>query len=239
MAFSAPDIAQAPITLAAGPDKIVVTGCTKAVAALTMEPSPLTIISGAVIASSSRMACTAVIKAWIKGIMRAFKLAVRARLGAPRLVANSWPQVTGIPVSSLTNACKRNSWVGLRTPNWAETENADTLSLLARIAALAASSSNASRACPLALCPPDKRIICSSSKISRKPLLVTCVSLKPASRAHIGAPLPSTTALVVRVVERETNSIWPIYWLGILRKDSPIPMVRSCRVVKLFTANRT
>ena len=64
MARRRPLRAQAPITLAAGPESTVVTGCCSALAALTTLPSPRTTISGASMPRAASVACTDSISVW-------------------------------------------------------------------------------------------------------------------------------------------------------------------------------
>ena len=89
IALSSPDNWQAPITLAAGPESTVPIGFSIALSRLASEPSPLTSISGASILWRARIFCTEVINSLIGGTMRAFRAAVSARRGAPRLEASS------------------------------------------------------------------------------------------------------------------------------------------------------
>ena len=85
----------APTTLAAGPDKMVSTGYSSATWALMSDPSPLTIMSGASIDSSTSTRDNASIRCRICGVSRAFSTAVNARRGASSLELNSCAQVTG------------------------------------------------------------------------------------------------------------------------------------------------
>ena len=176
MAFWVPASAHAPSTLAAGPDSTVATGRCSALCTLTKLPSPLTTISGAWIPRSLSVARTDSIMRCTKGIIRAFSAVVRARRGAPKLLASSWPQVTGLSHSSRTQARSCISWARLRTAKVPEMANALTRLTWAWMAALAAASSNAHRACPAASCPPAKETIASWPNSSIKPLALICRS---------------------------------------------------------------
>ncbi|MNE74559.1 hypothetical protein D3C80_1706450 [compost metagenome] len=99
-----------------------------ALPALTSEPSPLTIISGAWISSLASRPWTESINWLTWAIMRAFSAAVSARRGAPSDDASSWPQLTGLPARLLTSSCTRSSWQGLRTLKLAEMAKAETRS---------------------------------------------------------------------------------------------------------------
>ena len=177
MAFCRPLSAHAPSTLAAGPDKTVLTGRCRALATLISEPSPLTIISGASICRWARVRCTESIRVLTCEIMRAFSAAVSARRGAPRLDASSWPQVTGTSHSSCTQARTCISWAGLRTAKVAEIAKAETRLACLAMAARQAASSSAASATPPASWPPGRLSIASIPSRSSSPLVLTwCAS---------------------------------------------------------------
>ena len=87
--LSSPCRKPAPTTLAAGPESTVSTGYSSATSAFMSVPSPLTIITGAVIPSRSSTRRTAASRCAIWGVRRAFSAAVRARLGASSLELSS------------------------------------------------------------------------------------------------------------------------------------------------------
>ena len=104
-----------PTTLAAGPERMVSTGYSRASAESMSEPSPLTTISGERMPRSASMARTEPIRSPRRGIRRAFRAVVRARREACRLLVSSWPQVTGRPQCSRTRRRTAFSCAGLRT----------------------------------------------------------------------------------------------------------------------------
>ena len=162
-----------------------------------------------------------------------------ARRGAPRLDANSWPHVTGTSHNSFTHARTCISCAGLRTPNVAEIAKAETRFLWFRIAARVAASSSVWVGNPPASCPPGKQTIASLPRRSTSPLLLTCSASYPSNKTQTGEPLPSTTELVVKVVDKETkvtrvNKSW-----GNLSKEAAMPSDRSKRVVRLLAEART
>ena len=239
MALATPLRAQAPITLAAGPLSTVPTGRASALAALISVPSPLTIISGASILRVCRVRLTESISAFTCVIMRALSATVMARRGAPRLLANSWPQVTGLSVSSVTHSRNCNSCCGLRTAKLAEIAKALTRGACLRMAALDASSSNGVMALPPASCPPGSDTMASDPSNSTMPLALICAASYPASSTQTGEPLPSTTELVVSVVDSETSATRSSAACGNLSSAPPMPTARSNRVVRLLAAAMT
>ena len=174
MALSSPLKAQAPSTLAAGPDKTVLTGRCKALCTLMSEPSPLTSISGASIWRAASVRCTESIRVLTCEIMRALRAAVSARRGAPRLEASSCPQVTGVSLCSCTQARNWFSCAGLRTAKVAEIANADTRPACLTMAARQAASSSAHKGRPAASCPPARLSIASRPSKSPSPLVLIC-----------------------------------------------------------------
>ena len=86
--------------------------------------------------------------------MRAFRAAVIARRGAPRLDDSSCPQLTGRCVSSRTQARIWISCAGLRTLKVAEIAKAETRGVCATMAARAAASSSSCVGLPIASWPP-------------------------------------------------------------------------------------
>jgi hypothetical protein len=176
MASAWPLSAQAPSTLAAGPDNTAPTGRRSARATLTSVPSPCTSISGASMRCRASVWRTASISAFTNETMRALSAAVNARRGAPRLEASSWPQVTGLSHSRSTHARNCSSCAGLRTPKLAEIANADTRGAWRSIAAQAMASSSGATANPPASCPPGKATMASAPSSSTRPLDLICAA---------------------------------------------------------------
>ena len=112
---SSPDRWRAPTRLAAGPERMVSTGQVSASSALISEPSPFTTISGALMPLRASSPSTAWISCCNCGMRRALSAAVSARRGASSLEVSSWPQVTGLPVSSRISRRTAISCAGLRT----------------------------------------------------------------------------------------------------------------------------
>ena len=193
----------APTTLAAGPDRMVSTGHSSAIAAFINEPSPLTIISGASIDSSVSTRFNASIRCRIWGVSRAFNAAVRARRGASSFDVNSCAQVTGLWDSARIIWRARNSCAGLRTEKFAATANASTRASCSRTArSMAASSSNADSS-PVALWPPLTRTTTPSCRCN--PVRSAIASSNPIRNVQTGLKRLSTTAFVARVVDTETR----------------------------------
>ena len=115
-----------PMTLAAGPDRVVSTGRSRATSASISDPSPLTTIRGAWIPCVVRNWRIWRINWCIKGISRALRATVSALSGASSRVVSSWPQVTGTSVKRRTSCFTRSSCLGLRTPKNPETAKAVT-----------------------------------------------------------------------------------------------------------------
>ena len=84
--------------------------------ARTSEPSPRTTISGAAMFRLASVSWTSVISSRSGRIRCALSATVVARRTALSWLVSSWPQVTGLPVSSSTRPRTRSSCVGLRTP---------------------------------------------------------------------------------------------------------------------------
>ena len=110
-----PDRNFAPITLAAGPERMVSIGRCATASASASVPSPFTIISGASTPCRCMETRTAATSATMRAMMRAFSAAVSARRGASSAWARSLESVVGRPVSSAASARTRRSWAGLRT----------------------------------------------------------------------------------------------------------------------------
>ncbi len=116
----------------------------------TVLSGPAASVIGASISWRARIFCTEPINSLIGGTMRAFSAAVSARLGAPRLEASSCPQMTGMPVNSVTIFLSRTSWLELRVPNMLEIAKAETWSLSFSMASCAAVSSSGECSLPTA-----------------------------------------------------------------------------------------
>ena len=215
------------------------TGRCSALCTLIRLPSPLTIISGASIRRAASVLRTEPISNVTCEIMRALSATVMARRGAPRLDASSWPQVTGLSHNSSTRARRRNSCAGLRTPKLAEIAKADTRGAWRTMALRAAGSSRGVNSKPPASCPPGKATMASLPSNSVRPLALTCAASYPASSTHTGEPLPSTTELVVRVVDKETKATSCNRSAGNWSNAPPMPTARSKRVVRLLAVATT
>ena len=225
----------APTTLAAGPDRRVSTGYSSATSARIKEPSPLTIISGASIDSSSSTRVSASIRCRICGVSRAFSVAVRARLGASSFEVKSCAQVTGLRDRARMIWRARSSWSGLRTEKFAATANASTPAWVSSTARRTAASSSGADSSPVAAWPPAMR----TSRLSRRcrPERSTMASSKPMSSVHTGLKRPSTTALVASVVDTETRSMSARVRrsgraASTARIADPMPIARSHGVVR-------
>ena len=196
----------APTTLAAGPDRIVSTGYSRATSARISEPSPLTIISGAAIASASSTWPSASIRWRICAVRRALSAAVSARRGASSLELSSCAQVTDLRDTARISCRTRSSCAGLRTENRAATAKASTRASQARTASSTAASSSGASSSPVASWPP--RACTSRLAPSRcSPERSTIASSKPTTSVQMGLKRFSTTELVASVVETDTSRI--------------------------------
>ena len=196
----------APTTLAAGPDRTVSTGYSRATSARISVPSPLTIITGAVIDSRSSTRRSASSRCAICGVRRAFRAAVSARFGASSCELSSWLQVTGLGQMARIRSRARRSCAGLRTENIEATAKASTCAPCSRTAASMAASSSGCDSSPVpswppptrTMTPPPPRLRCERS---------TIFSSKPMRRVQMELKRFSTTALVASVVDTDTSAM--------------------------------
>ena len=199
------------------------------------DPSPLTIMSGASIDSSTSTRDSASIRCRICGVSRAFSTAVNARRGASSLELNSCAQVTGFLDSPRMIWRARSSCAGLRTEKFAATANASTRVSCRATAASMAASSSALHSSPVAEWPPW---ILTTAPAPRLPMPERSVmaSSNPISKAHTGLKRFSTTALVASVVDTETRLTSPRPAVdgnssSTARMALPIPIARFHGVV--------
>ena len=100
--------ALAPMMEAAGPDKMVSTGRSFATDSSINEPSPFTIINGALMSIRSCTRFSEAIRSAMMGMRRALSTAVMVRSLKPRAEESSCPQTTGCLVMRLHHVLDRH-----------------------------------------------------------------------------------------------------------------------------------
>ena len=207
MKLCKPESHWAPTRLAAGPESTVSIGRVATLCASARLPSPFTIISGQAMPSCAIARPTASISPDTRAIKRALSVAVRARRGASKEEDSSVDRVTGLPVSATIRSRACNSCAALRTAKAEATAMASTLGAMATKAARRASVSKGMRASPLWSWPPSITARAMPGKALAMPVRSTMAASKPISTTPTALPWPSTTALVAKVVETETNEM--------------------------------
>ena len=238
----APVSQRAPTMLAAGPERIVSIGRSRAIAAEISAPSPRTTIRGASMPMLAKWRALAATNRSIRPIRRAFRTAVRARFGPFKFADNSWLQVTGRPVTRRIRSRAAISCAGLRVAKCEATAKPITASPISATCACSAAISNAAFSLPVWLCPPSNRMTGSPFRASVKPPRSRSPASNPMNTNATRPPWPSTKAFVASVVDNDTNATSPAATPASISAAStarPMPNAKSSRVVSDFAVPMT
>ena len=194
----------APEIDAAGPDKIVSIGFSRATSADTKAPSPRTTIRRASIPTWAKWPSQALINPSIIPIKRAFSTAVNARFGPPNADDSSCEQVTGFPVKSRIRSRAATSCAALRVAKLAAMANPVTPTSRPRTTLSNAAKSNGTTSVPAWEWPPANAITGSPRNASVRPARPNSAGSNPINTSAMRPPWPSTNAFVASVVDRDT-----------------------------------
>ncbi len=216
---------------AAGPERMVSTGLSLATDSSIREPSPLTIIRGAVIPVLFCTFFSDMMRSVIIGISRALRTAVMVLSLNPRAEDSSCPHTTGRSVALLISSLTAISCSGFRTLRYEETAKASTLVFTDSTNSLAPSMSSSAFLSPWRLWPPSSCTISSTGTLAA----ASC----PMTISPTRQPFPSTTEFVASVDEIPMSRTHRNNERSNFSMALPMPTERSLRVVNDFAEHST